>query len=415
MKHKFILLIAITSFLIFGCSATRTASDLLVLADELHSNMITIDTHTDVPLRFTNSNFDLSVRHNPKEDGSKVDLPRMNEGGLDAIFFAAFVGQGPRTPDGNDKAKQLIEHILDTTISVVNQNSALAEIAYSSDDAYRIKTKGKKAIYLGIENGYAIGNDLSLIKKYYDKGVRYITLCHTKNNDICDSSTDPDTMRYNGLSQFGEEVVKEMNRIGMIVDISHISDSAVYDVLKVSKAPVIASHSCAKALCDNPRNLNDDLLKKIAENGGVVQVCLFTEYLKTPQPNSERDSLLELWRNKYPNYDELTREEKQIARKERVEIEKKFPRVLATVQDVVNHIDHIVKVAGINHVGIGSDFDGGGGVDGCFDVSEMKNITIELLNRGYSQADIKKIWGENFIRVFKTVESIAKKSESPIH
>ncbi len=398
-----------STMIFLGCSASRTSENYLEMADEIHEQILTIDTHVDTPLRFTNSEFDLSVWHDGKKDGSKLDFPRMKHGGLDAAFFAAFVGQGPRTTEGNAKAKESIMRTIDSIKSKLNQNSSLAELAWSSDDAYKIKKKGKRAIYIGMENGYPVGNDISLIQYYYDLGVRYITLCHTKHNDICDSSLDPDSAENNGLSEFGKEVIKEMNRVGMIVDVSHVSDKAFYDVIELTKTPVIASHSSVRALCDNPRNLTDEMLKKLSENGGVIQICIFTDYIKTPEPNQVRDSVFKSFRERYENFDSLTKEEREKARAERIELDKRFPRKLATVSDVVDHIDRVVKVAGIDHVGIGTDFDGGGGVDGCFDASELKNITIELLHRGYNKKEIEKIWGGNFIRVFREVEKYAFK------
>ncbi len=214
---------------------------------------------------------------------------------------------------------------------------------------------------------------------------------------------------FNGLSPFGIKVVNEMNRVGMIVDVSHISDSSLYNVLRITKTPVIASHSCSRAICDNPRNLTDDGLRAISKNGGVIQMCILSDYVKTPDPNPARDSAKAVLRLKYHNFDGLTSEQEKTAWDEYRETMKKFPQKLATVQDVVDHIDHIVKVAGIDHVGIGTDFDGGGAVSGCFDVSEMGNITLELVKRGYTEEQIRKIWGGNFIRVFKAVLKGAKK------
>jgi len=406
------LTVAVFSMLILiGCSATKTYENISEIADDIHSEILTIDTHVDTPLRFTNSDFELSIWHDGKKDGSKLDFPRMKEGRLDAAFFAAFVGQGPRTPEGNAKAKESILRTIDSIKSKLNQNLSLAELAWSSDDAYKIKKKGKRAIYIGMENGYPVGSNISLIQTYYDLGVRYITLCHTKHNDICDSSLDPDSAEHNGLSEFGKEAIKEMNRVGMMVDISHVSDKAFYDVIELTKTPVIASHSSVRALCDNPRNLTDEMLIKLAENGGVIQICFFTDYLKTPEPNPVRDSAFQKFRERYDNYDVLSKQEREKARAERIELDKKFPRKLADVSDVVDHIDYVVKIAGIDHVGIGTDFDGGGGVDGCFDASEMKNVTIELLKRGYSEKDIEKIWGGNFMRVFRKVEKFSSKSK----
>jgi membrane dipeptidase len=278
----------------------------------------------------------------------------------------------------------------------------LAKIVLNPDDAYQAEKEGKRAIFIGIENGYPIGNDLSLIGHFYKRGARYITLCHTRNNDICDSSTD--STEFNGLSDFGVQVVKEMNRLGMMVDVSHISDSSFYDVLKVSEVPVIASHSSSRAICNHPRNLTDDMLIKLAENGGVAQVCILSDYVKEMPINPQRDSAQNALREKYRGFDDLTDEEMKNARKEWYGINKTFPPNLATVQDYVDHIDHMVKVAGIDHVGIGTDFDGGGGVNGCYDVSEMQNITIELVKRGYTEEEITKIWGGNIMRVMREVQ-----------
>jgi membrane dipeptidase len=198
-----------------------------------------------------------------------------------------------------------------------------------------------------------------------------------------------------------------MNRLGMIIDVSHISDSAFYDVLHLSNAPVIASHSCARALCDNPRNLSDEMLLDLAENGGVLQMCILSAYLKTPDPNPERDSAFAALRQKFWNYDEMSEEDRQKVREEWYATDQKYPEKLATVKDVVDHIDHVVEVAGIDHIGIGTDFDGGGGVEGCYDVSEMGNITLELVRRGYTEKEIRKIWGGNFMRVFREVQKSA--------
>ena len=199
-----------------------------------------------------------------------------------------------------------------------------------------------------------------------------------------------------------------MNRLGMIIDVSHISDKSFYDVIELSTTPVIASHSCARAICDNPRNLDDEMLKKLAENGGVIQMCILSSYVKKPEPYPERDSAFVALRTKYNNFNDLTDEQMDSARTEWYAVERDFPQKLANVSDVVDHIDHIIEVAGIDHVGIGTDFDGGGGVEDCFDVSEMGNITRELVKRGYTLKEIEKIWGGNFMRVFREVESVGK-------
>lgn len=375
-------------------------------AAQIHARVVTIDSHVDTPLRLLRSDFDLSQDHEPNRRSGKLDLPRMKRGGLDAVFFAVFVGQGERNESGNTRAQAAALKVFDVIHDNLKKHHELAELALTPKDVYRLEKRGKRAILIGMENGYPIGNDLSLIRKYYDLGARYITLCHTKNNDICDSSTD--TTEHHGLSQFGKQVIAEMNRIGMMIDISHVSDETFYDVIALSKAPIIASHSCARALCDHPRNLSDDMLKRLAENGGVIQMCLMSDYVKKAEPNPEREAAFRMLEEKYRNFDQLSEEEQRKARQEWYELNEKYPRELATVSDLVDHIDHIVKVAGIDHVGIGTDFDGGGGVEGCNDVSEMGNITLELVKRGYNKEQIRKIWGGNLLRVMTEVERIAR-------
>ncbi len=377
-------------------------------AEQSHQNILTVDTHCDTPLNLLDGNFDIGKRNDFEKNRSRIDFPRMKEGGIDAIFMAVFVGQGPRTPAGNRQAKETALKIFQAIHAAIEKNRYQAELALTPDDAYRIEKKGKRAIYLGIENGYPIGKDLSLVKEYYDLGARYITLCHTQNNDICDSSTDEKGPEHNGLSEFGQRVTAEMNRLGMMIDVSHISDKALCDVLEISRAPVIASHSSSRAICDNPRNLSDDMLKKIAQRGGVVQACILSEYVKKARPNPARDEALRVLREKYKDYQSLSREERERARQEYYAIYKRYPRQLATVAEFVDHIDHIVKVAGIDHVGIGTDFDGGGGLKDCFDISQMGNITLELVSRGYSEEQVRKIWGGNIMRVFRQVEKIAR-------
>lgn len=390
---------------LLGCGNRPLTDDtkLEERAKALHSKMVTIDTHTDTPLNFLRTGFDFSGENNTAI-GSKVDLAKMEKGGLDAAFFAVFIGQRECSPERYAEVNARAMEIFNAIYATVKQYPSRAAIATTPDDVYRLKKESKRAIYIGVENGYPIGDDIGQVKAFYDLGARYITLCHTRNNQICDSSTDPDGPRHSGLSEFGRKVVQEMNRLGMMVDVSHISDKAFYDVLEVSKAPVIASHSCARAICDNPRNLTDDMLRALAKNGGVVQMCILSEYVKKGEPNPARDSAYRALRTKWNNFRGLTPEKEKQATTEWYELEEKYPVKLATVADVVDHIDHMVKVMGIDHVGIGTDFDGGGGVDGCRDASQMYHITMELLRRGYSEKDIRKIWGENFLRVFREVE-----------
>lgn len=393
-------IVAIVIILISGCGSTDEM--LVKKAERIHASILTVDTHCDTPMSFADSDFDLGARH---EEGC-VDFPRMIEGGLNSEFFAVFIGQGPRNDSAFDNVHGEALRIFDAIQTNVGKNSDVAEIALSANDAYRLKKEGKIAAFIGLENGYPIGKKLSRVKQYYDLGARYITLTHTRNNDICDSSNDPGGPESNGLSMLGEQVVKEMNRLGMMVDVSHISDEAFYDVLKVTNAPVIASHSSCRALCGSPRNLTDDMLLALKENGGVIQICILSNYLKTPEPNPELDTMLKSIRTKYGEYTSLPEDSKRMVRAEYRALQKKHEK-LATVRDIVDHIDHAVQVIGIDFVGIGTDFDGGGGVEGCTSAAEMKNITIEMLRRGYSKNEIEKIWGGNIMRVMRKVEEIS--------
>lgn len=382
---------------------------LLKKARKIHDKAFTLDTHADTPMLLSRGGFDITKDNDARTTNSKVDYPRMKRGGLDAIFFAVYLGQGPRNPEAHEAAKKRALGIFDAINTTLKNTSTLAELATTPDDAYRIGKSGKRVIFLGVENGYAMGHDLSMLQKFYDLGTRYMTLCHSSNNDICDSSTDPKGAEYQGLSPLGEQVVKEMNRLGMIIDVSHISDSTFYDVIRLSKVPIVATHSGARAICNHPRNLTDDMLKALAKNGGVIQLNLLSDYIKTIPPSPEREAAMKALYEKYSIKDRrgmmtLPEAEQQKARAEFTELNKKYPIQLATVKDAIDHIDHIVKLIGIDHVGMGADFDGGGALADCFDVSQYENMTVELVRRGYSKKDIEKIWSGNFFRVMKAVD-----------
>jgi membrane dipeptidase len=398
---KKILGLLITLAVFSGCGDSE--KQLSKRADKIHRDILSVDTHCDTPMSLMASDFDLGVRN----DKGCVDFPRMKEGGLDAEFFAVFTGQGERNDSAYVEVHQEALKVIEAIHNNVRKYSVMAGMAFSPADAGRLKEDGKVAIYVGLENGYPIGLDISKVKEFYELGVRYITLCHSANNDICDSSSDPKGPEHNGLSAFGTDVVKEMNRLGMMIDVSHISDKSFYDVISLSKAPVIASHSSCRALCSSPRNLTDDMLLALKTNGGVIQICILSSYIKTPEPNPELEQKLKELKEKYGEFDSLNDSMKTAYRNERWELQGKLKK-LATVSDAVDHIDHVVQVIGIDHVGIGTDFDGGGGIDGCRSVAEMKNITIELLKRGYSKKDIEKIWGGNVMRVFRRVEEVVK-------
>ena len=420
MKLKNHLCLFVFLSLCLGCNenvlkriyGNETESELIERALSIHKKVLTLDTHADTPLRMIEPGFRMSDRHDPNETGSKVDYPRMIEGGLDAIFFAAFVAQDIRNDKGNFRAKNLCVQMIDSILSSIQQNSDVVGLALNPEDAYSLENQGKRAIYIGIENGYPIGGDLSNIETYYKKGVRYITLVHSSNNDLADSATDPAGPEHNGISEFGSKVVKEMNRLGIMVDVSHGSDAVFYDAIKISKAPIIATHSNARSVTNHKRNMTDDMLKLIAKNGGVVQLTMLSNYLRDPVPNITAEKLKKELLSSIKPIDQMTTLEKETMRKRLNEIDDKYPIAPANLKNVVDHIDHIVNVAGIDHVGIGCDFDGGGGINGVFDVSQVMNITIELVKRGYNEDQIAKIWGGNLIRVFSEVQTIARKIKS---
>ena len=405
-----ITILLVFGFVMISCSSQQTEADLATRVSELHDKVLTVDTHADTPSRLLREDWDIGERHESTgRRASKIDLPRMAEGGLDAEFFAVFVGQGARTPEGYAAAKDRAYRMLDAIHKMCEDYPELVALATTPEDAYRIENEGKRAAFIGMENGYPIGRDLSMIEKYYDRGVRYITLCHSADNDICDSSTDRGGPEDNGLSEFGKEVVAECNRLGIMVDVSHASEKSFFDIIETTKAPIIASHSSVRALCDHPRNLTDEQLKALAKNGGVAQICFVSSFIKEQPPNPERDAALEALREKYGSrrniQDEAARAK---VMEEYQEIYEKYPDERTTLHELVDHIDHVVELIGVDHVGIGTDFDGGGGVEGCNDVSEMPNITEELLKRGYSEEDIQKIWGGNIMRVFSRVIEVSE-------
>ncbi len=411
-KIFFSAIVLIFGFGMISCSSQQTEADFAIKVSELHDKVLTVDTHADTPSRLLREDWDIGERHESAgRRGSKIDLPRMAEGGLDAEFFAVFVGQGTRTPEGYEAAKERAFRVLDAIHKMCEDYPELVSLTTTPEDAYKIEKEGKRAAFIGMENGYPIGRDLSLIEKYYDRGVRYITLCHSGDNDICDSSTDRGGPEDNGLSEFGKEVVAECNRLGIMVDISHASEKSFFDIVETTKAPIIASHSSVRTLCDHPRNLTDGQLKALAKNGGVIQICFVSSFIKEQPPNPERDAAIEALREKYGSrrniQDEAARAK---AMEEYQEIFEKYPGERTTLQELVDHIDFVVELIGVDHVGIGTDFDGGGGVEGCNDVSEMPNITEELLRRGYSEEDIQKIWGGNIMRVFSRVIEVSERT-----
>jgi membrane dipeptidase len=309
---------------------------------KIHDRILTVDTHCDTPMAILDDNFDIGKRNNPPQ--SRVDFPRMTEGGLDAIFFAAFTGQRERTPENIENAYKMANQMIDATYEVCQKYNNMAEVAINSKDALSLEKQGKRAIYIGMENGFPLGTDIKRVKEFYDRGVRYITLCHSSNNDICDSSTDRKGPEHNGLSEFGNEVVKEMNDLGMMIDVSHISDKAFYDVIKLSKAPVIASHSSVRTIAHHNRNMTDDMIKALAKNGGVIQICLLDVYIKDPDTTTVRYQKEKELNHIYETrYESMTDDEKKKLREEWRSMRDNYPNVLPTVADCVDHIDYVKK------------------------------------------------------------------------
>lgn len=343
-------------------------------AKKFHSSYLTLDSHCDSPMffdcgaHFNVKNPGIEVEYayvgEDSPDGSAtfsynplVDIHKMDEGGLDAVFMVAYLRQLERDADSLKAAATKADRILNLIVERISECNGKAAIAILPDQLYQNKSAGVKSVVLGIENGYAIAKDISNIAKYRDKGVAYMTLCHNGDNDICDSARG--NIEHNGLSSFGRDVVAEMNRVGMMVDLSHASEKTFYDVLECSNVPVICSHSSSRLLCDHPRNLTDNQMRALAAKGGVAQVCLYSGFLKKGGG--------------------------------------------ATVDDAVKHIVHMVDVMGIDSVGIGSDFDGGGGLPGLEDASRFNSLTRRLMREGFSDDDLSKIWGRNFIRVWKQI------------
>jgi microsomal dipeptidase-like Zn-dependent dipeptidase/gamma-glutamyl-gamma-aminobutyrate hydrolase PuuD len=326
-------------------------AEVFAKAKRLHRHMLTIDAHTDTPMIF--ETFDLG-----RKEGGKVNLPLMEEGRLDAVFMVAYLPQGARDEASLSKAYEYACERL----SKVKEQAALhpdrVGIARTPKELWRLKREGKKAILLGVENGYAIGKDIRKLEQLKDLGVSYMTLCHNGDNDICDSAAG--NGEWGGLSPFGREVVAEMNRLGLMIDVSHASDETFYDVLKYSSKPVIASHSSSRALCNHRRNLDDEQIRALAAQGGVVQICLYKAFI-----NEDAEK--------------------------------------ASLSDAVRHICHVVDIAGIDHVGIGSDFDGDGELTGCRSAGELIQITMRLIREGLDEERIAKIWGRNLMRVMEEV------------
>lgn len=381
----------------------------------VHDPVLTLDTHVDIPPTYTT----LPEVDPGLETRLQVDLPKMERGGLDAAFFIVYVGQTARTEENYAAAKE-------AALVKFNAIHAMTDALYPSRiglastpaDVLDIYGSGRKVAMIGIENGYVIGKDLSLIADYYARGARYMSLGHVGHNDIADSSMPRIDLgdapaEHGGLSAFGRDVVKEMNRLGMMVDVSHASHDAMMQAVELSEAPVIASHSSTTALADHPRNLTDDQMRALAAKGGIAQIVAFSTYVKADPGRTAAGMAL---RNRIAQeqgaarFSYLAHGKLPEFREGMAEINRLYPR--ATLAQFVDHIDHAVKVMGIDNVGISSDFDGGGGVIGWDDASETGNVTAELLKRGYTYEEIEKLWSGNFLRVWAEVDAVAKRLQT---
>lgn len=370
----------------------------------IHKQVFKVDTHADVPIMMVKEGFDIGNEYDFKKDGSQIDIPRMKKGNMDAMFFAVYLAQGRRSEEGLAEAKARALAIFDTIHRAIQRYPQHLALATTHKDGPRLKKEGKIAVYIGIENGWPVGKDLSNLKLYYDLGARYMTLSHAANNDICDSSVDADGPEHHGLSEFGVEVVKEMNRLGMLVDISHVSDSTFYQVIRLTRAPVIASHSSCRSLANVARNMTDDMIRELAKNGGVIHINFVPAFVKKPSQEYELSVRPLILRSRKP---ELTDAEKEEIQRDIDQLKERYAVDMPTVKDAVDHIDHVVRLVGVNHVGIGMDLDGGGEVIGVQDVSQIGAITEELVRRGYSKKAIRKIWGGNTLRVLKEASKVA--------
>lgn len=431
--NAFKILALVFALIIVSCNtqnksektANLSEAELLAKATAIHNKIITVDTHIDINV----ANFTDSVNYT-QELSNQVNLPKMKKGGLDVAWFVVYTGQDTLTEKGYAQAYATAIAKFDAIHKLTEKIAPNEiELALTSADAKRIHQTGKKVAMIGVENGYPIGTDVNRVKEFYDLGARYMSLAHNGHSQLSDSNTgENDTIwLHNGLSELGKEVVKEMNKWGMMIDVSHPSKEAIRDMAELSKAPIFASHSSARALCNHSRNLDDEQLEWIKKSGGVVQAVAFKSYVNTEKNskfNEASKGIIEAiaaennfeiisWRD----FRKMDKEAQEIYYEKYVEIQKLAEPKLAeihaiaepvNVADFVDHIDYLVEKMGLDHVGISSDFDGGGGVEGWKDASETLNVTIELVKRGYTEAEIEKLWGGNLFRVLDEVERVAK-------
>jgi membrane dipeptidase len=375
-------------------------------AAALHERLFTIDTHIDTPTAsLVKPGWDFAARHEYADDHSQCDLPRMRDGGIDALVFAVYVGQAGRSPEALAVAHDVAVGCFERTHEVLRENAAACGLALTADDGLRLKAAGKRALYLSVENAYSLGRDLGHVEKFHRLGVRMIGLTHMLNNDVADASTDPRGAEWGGLSPFGRELVAECNRLGIVLDASHASDASLRDLIAASRAPVVLSHSGPRAMCDHPRNVGDELLRALAAKGGVLHVNALAISLRDDPGNGRTAGIAAVimrYKDSVP-----TPEMREAENRDYDVVCAQHPNPVVALDDVVRHIEHAVAVMGIDHVGIGFDFDGGGGAfDGLRDVRDYPNVTRALLARGWNEANLAKLWGENTLRVMRAAEAL---------
>jgi len=388
-------------------SLTGLAAQVSEEAAAIHARVLTLDSHLDTPAHLARPDWDIMRRQDYALDRSQVDYPRMVEGGLDGGFWVIYTPQGPVTPEANDAAFDRALGILINIREMVARNPEQFELAWRAEDAERIVAAGRRVVYMSIENGAPIGADPRRLETFYNLGVRMFGPVHFRNNHLADSSTDLDGPRWGGLSPLGKALVAEANRLGMILDASHASDPVLDQMLELSVAPIVLSHSSSKGVYAHPRNVDDERMRRIAAAGGVLQMNAFGSYLVPVPPSEVRRDAFNQLAAEYGNFYELEGERLAAYMRDRAALEANFPVPVATLDDLMAHLLHALDIMGVDHVGIGADWDGGGGVEGMWDVTGIPLITARLLEAGYSEADIGKIWSGNLLRVMSEVEAVS--------
>ncbi|MDY6927317.1 MAG: dipeptidase [Pseudomonadota bacterium] len=386
------------------CSPALAAAD----AAKLHDSLVVMDTHLDTPALLVQPGFDIMHSHTFTDDFSQVDVPRMNSGGLDGGFWVIYTPQGPVTEAGFKSSRDTALLRVMAIHKMVVANPDTFALATEPEDAKMIAEQGKKIVYVSMENAYPLGEDLSLLETFYKMGLRMVGPVHFKNNQFGDSSTDPDGQQYGGLSPLGKELVKKANELGIILDGSHAHDDLLKDMIELSKTPVILSHSGTKTIYDHPRNVDDSLLKKLVDSGGVIHVNAYSSYLKELPQDPERGKAYgELFRQ-MGNIAQMSEAEIAALKAKRKQIDMEHPAVRATFEDYMEHFLHILEVAGPKHTGVGADWDGGGGVETMMDVAALPKITERLLAEGYTEEDLADIWGNNVLRLLQQAKDYAQ-------